>query len=77
LVLLPVGFTEPRRSPDALVVSYTTVSPLPALWSDANAGSEPLAVYSLWHCPAGHPGWVLPTTAPYGVRTFLDATTRR
>ncbi len=27
--LLRVGFTEPRRSPGTLVVSYTTVSPLP------------------------------------------------
>ncbi len=30
LALLPVGFTEPLRSPATLVVSYTTVSPLPA-----------------------------------------------
>src|SRR3954463_8425932 len=29
------------------------------------------AVCSLWHCPAGHPGWALPTTLPCGVRTFL------
>ena len=29
------------------------------------------AVCFLWHCPAGHPGWVLPTTLPCGVRTFL------
>ncbi len=29
LTLLPVGFTEPFRSPGTLVVSYTTVSPLP------------------------------------------------
>jgi hypothetical protein len=27
---------------------------------------------SLWHCPASYLGWVLPTTAPCGVRTFLD-----
>ena len=27
LILLLVGFTEPLRSPGALVVSYTTVSP--------------------------------------------------
>ena len=33
----------------------------------------PAAVCSLWHFPAGHPGWVLPTTLPCGVRTFLDA----
>jgi hypothetical protein len=31
----------------------------------------PAAVCSLWHCPAGHPGWVLPTTLPCGARTFL------
>ncbi len=29
LALLLVGFTEPSRSPGTLVVSYTTVSPLP------------------------------------------------
>jgi len=29
LALLQVGFTEPPGSPRALVVSYTTVSPLP------------------------------------------------
>jgi hypothetical protein len=29
------------------------------------------AVCFLWHCPAGHPGWALPTTLPYGARTFL------
>ena len=33
------------------------------------------AVCSLWHCPAGHPGWVLPTTLLCGVRTFLGALT--
>ena len=30
------------------------------------------AVCSLWHFPAGHPGWALPTTVLCGVRTFLD-----
>jgi uncharacterized protein YegP (UPF0339 family) len=29
------------------------------------------AVCFLWHCPAGHPGWALPTTLPFGARTFL------
>jgi len=62
--LLRVGFTEPHRSPGTLVVSYTTVSPLP----DRRTGR---AVCSLWHCPAGHPGWVLPTTLLCGARTFL------
>jgi len=32
-----------------------------------------VAVCSLWHCPAGHPGSVLPTTLPCGARTFLGA----
>ena len=29
------------------------------------------AVCSLWHCPAGHPGWLLATILPFGARTFL------
>ncbi len=33
------------------------------------------AVCFLWHCPAGHPGWVLPTTPPCGARTFLGGST--
>jgi hypothetical protein len=65
LTLLRVGFTEPPRSPWALVVSYTTVSPLPG-------AVRPPAVCFLWHFPAGHPGWALPTTLPCGARTFLD-----
>ena len=64
LTLLQAGFTEPRRSPAVLVVSCTTVSPLPL---------RRAAVCSLWHCPAGCPGWVLPTTLPCGARTFLDS----
>ncbi len=38
LALLRVGFTEPRRSPGALVVSYTTVSPLPLPAGAARGG---------------------------------------
>jgi hypothetical protein len=71
LILLRVGFTEPPQSPEVLVVSYTTVSPLPPAGRDLHlvrAG----AVCSLWHCPAGRPGWALPTTLLCGVRTFLD-----
>ena len=30
------------------------------------------AVSFLWHFPAGHPGWLLATTLPYGARTFLE-----
>ena len=38
LALLQVGFTEPPRSPGALVVSYTTVSPLPVPLHEAIGG---------------------------------------
>jgi hypothetical protein len=57
LTLLQVGFTEPLGLPRALVVSYTTVSPLPP-------GASQEAVCFLWHCPAGRPGSALPTTLP-------------
>ena len=30
------------------------------------------AVCSLWHCPAGRPGWPLATALLCGARTFLD-----
>ena len=33
-----------------------------------------MAVYSLWHCPAGHPGLPLATALPCGARTFLGGT---
>jgi hypothetical protein len=69
LTLLQVGFTEPRESPRTLVVSYTTVSPL--LPGRRRKSTSEKAVCFLWHYPAGHPGWVLPTTLPCGARTFL------
>jgi hypothetical protein len=72
LVLLRVGFTQPPRSPEALVVSYTTVSPLPAPRPSLAGAAGGL---SLWHFPASHLGWALPTTVPCGVRTFLSRTT--
>jgi hypothetical protein len=50
------------RSPAPLVVSYTTVSPLPPLRK---------AVCFLWHYLADYSGWVLPTTLLCGARTFL------
>ena len=37
----------------------------------APAARAPGAVCSLWHCPAGHPGWLLATILPFGARTFL------
>jgi hypothetical protein len=64
LTLLQVGFTKQSQSPATLVVSYTTVSPLPS-------GQGRRAVCFLWHCPAGHPGSTLSTTLPCGARTFL------
>ncbi|TCL85010.1 hypothetical protein EDF31_10522 [Curtobacterium sp. PhB142] len=62
LTLLRARFTERIRSPGPLVVSYTTVSPLPTL---------PPAVCFLWHCLADCSGWVLPTALLCGARTFL------
>ncbi len=70
LVLLPVGFTEPSRSPGPLVRSYRTVSPLPP--GKAKIRLSRSAVYSLWHFPYPHGRWALPTTAPCGARTFLS-----
>ncbi len=34
-------------------------------------GVSPSAVCFLWHFPADRPDWVLPSTLPCGVRTFL------
>ena len=34
------------------------------------------AVYFLWHLPAGHPEWALPTTLPCGARTFLGRSSK-
>ncbi len=72
LSLLQVGFTEPPQSPGALVVSYTTVSPLPRAPADRGRRMHG-AVCSLWHCPADHSGWLLATTLPCGARTFLGS----
>jgi hypothetical protein len=69
LALLRVGFAEPPQSPVMLVSSYLTVSPLPV------PEIGPSAVCSLLHFPSGHPAWELPSTLPFGVRTFLDPKT--
>ena len=74
LALLPMGFTEPGRSPGLLVSSYLTVSPLPATvpWNASREhGSQ--AVCFLWHFPWPHGRWALPTIAPCGARTFLSS----
>ena len=65
LTLLRARFTQRARSLGPLVVSYTTVSPLPR--RDVRA----VAVYSLLHFLADHSGWVLPTALLCGARTFL------
>ena len=73
LVLLPMGFTEPDRSPGLLVSSYLTVSPLPRQPSRSMAagrfvfcGTFPIRLHV-----GGSRRWALPTIAPCGVRTFL------
>src|SRR5215510_14314100 len=66
--LLLVGFTEPPGSPRTLVRSYRTVSPLPVRQP---RGLAPSAVCFLLHFPASRLDWVLPSTLPCGVRTFL------
>ena len=67
LILLPVGFTKPGRSPDLLVRSYRTVSPLPPGTPEGPRS----AVCSLWHFPYPCGRWALPTTVSCGARTFL------
>src|SRR6187200_2445344 len=69
-----MGFAEPPGSPRVLVRSYRTVSPLPVRAHLFRRGL-PSAVCSLWHFPAGHPDWALPSIVPYGVRTFLGPIT--
>src|SRR5690625_7950339 len=51
---------------ESAVVSFSTLSPLPPAPRRGRA-----AVCFLWHCPADHSGWALPTTVPDGARTFL------
>ena len=63
--LAPGGVYQPLRSPGVLVVSYTTVSPLPV----------PVGHRRFGFCgtvPSGCPAWVLPSSVSFGVRTFLD-----
>jgi hypothetical protein len=74
LTLLRVGFAEPSGSPRALVRSCRTVSPLPVV-SGRWPGPNPSAVCSLWHFPADRSDWLLASTLPYGVPTFLDQVT--
>src|SRR5471030_1369773 len=61
LTLLRARFTQPARSLGLLVVSYTTVSPLPPT-------RMPVAVCFLLHFLADCSVWVLPTALLYGAR---------
>jgi hypothetical protein len=63
LTLLRVGFTEPAQSPAPLVVSYTTVSPLPRRGG---------AVCSLLHFPSDHSALHFGGTLLCEARTFLS-----
>jgi len=84
LALLPMGFTEPDRSPDPLVSSYLTVSPLPAggpaggLFSVAlSLTLRPVGVThhrALWS-PDFPPAGAFPTGIPRGSPT--DSPDRR
>ena len=58
LGLAPGGVCRARHVTAAPVRSYRTLSPLPVRDSRVAA---PSAVCSLWHFPAGFPGWALPT----------------
>ena len=66
--LAPGGVYQPPRSPGMLVVSYTTVSPLPVL---TGVGHRRFGFCGT--VPSGCPAWALPSSLSYGVRTFLDA----
>ena len=62
LVLHRVGFALPYMSPRkrcALTAPFHPYRPC-----SLTCGGTTLAVYFLWHFPAGFPGWVLPSTLP-------------
>ncbi len=66
LVLHRVGFAKLFRSPEKLVRSYRTFSPLPCETCDFVK-----AVYFLLHFPSCRHDSTLWSTLPCGVRTFL------
>src|SRR4029450_6782216 len=78
LVLLPVGFALPMRSPAsrcALTAPFHPYRAEPDREISARHTGE--AVYFLWHFPDPCGRWVLPTTASCGARTFLCSSSRR
>ena len=67
------GVYRADRSPDSLVRSYRTVSPLPRHTLASQRARS--AVYFLWHCPGPCERWALPTTVSCEARTFLGEIT--
>jgi len=57
------------KSPVLLVVSYTTVPPLPVPQNAAIGGPF------LWHYPSARADWTLSSILPCGARTFLSRQT--
>jgi hypothetical protein len=66
LALLRLGFTKPLQSPEALVVSYTTVSALPVRTrtKSVDFADSPSAVCSLLHFPEVAPAGISPVAHP-------------
>ena len=67
--LAPCGVCRASDVTTRAVRSYRTISPLPPPKEEA--------VYFLWHFPSRHRDWGLPSTLPWGVRTFLRPEGRR
>src|SRR5260221_10855540 len=79
LTLLRVGLTEPPQSPAALVVSYTTVSPLPPVWQASPDGGLFSVALSRGSPRVGvtdHPALRSPDLPRRSRRTGTDATGR-
>jgi hypothetical protein len=76
LTLLRVGFTKPPRSPWALVVSYTTVSPLPPDKSGGGLFSVALSRGSPRVGVTDHPALRSPDLPRRPRRAWSDATVR-
>jgi len=71
LGLAPDGVYPASRSPELLVRSYRTVSPLPRRGAKAKPLHRRSAVCFLLHFPDPRGRWALPTIVSYGARTFL------
>ena len=65
LALLRVGFAWPvcRQTAGGLLPRRCTLT----------GRTKPTGGMFLWHYPWGRPRWELPSTLPFGARTFLDA----